>query len=363
MKYSILILEFLISAPVFTFCQSQDGKQGMSDLSKEIVKNQSNSDAETFGGYLSAVWHFVGKSGNTITLQPRIFDLDKMFSNRNIDVDTIYARKAWERNIQINIGFTPNSKNLFNAPVNFQMGFSFAVINNKEIPLKDYDSTIAPYARYTGMQRYLTEQAQTAGDSITRARIKNFINGTNSDLPEFLRDSVKKIFGQPIGKMTAIPKELLDNLTQTLPRRPLLVVDVNGIHGLGNRGEAEVDFETSFSSYIFRQKKNVDPQLNLSASYSLADNTELNNINLNRHILDISAGINIIFFSKVDFKPGISYTNILSGIQAKEQQTSWSPTASFLFKIAEKLVMAFNWSYDSDKAASTTILKLKTSFE
>ena len=45
------------------FCNLQDTNvtQAQLNLSKELVKRQSNSDAETFGGYLSAVGQFVGK--------------------------------------------------------------------------------------------------------------------------------------------------------------------------------------------------------------------------------------------------------------------------------------------------------------
>jgi hypothetical protein len=365
MKCSVFILGFLISASTFAICQDTIITQARLNLSKELVRRQSNSDAETFGGYLSAVGQFVGKDGNTITFQPRMYDLDKLFCNKNIDVDTYYERIAWERNLQINVGFTPNAINLFTNPANFQIGFTFAVINNKEIPVEDYRSVMNSYQVYTELQRYLTEQIQTLANDTIKTMIMKIINHQDySYLPKFLRDSVEKKFDLPISKMMEIPKNLVDSLSHILPRRPQLIFDVNALHGLGNRGEAGLNWKTSFSSYIFVQKKgSVDPQVNLSASYSLADNITRTVVNLGRSIFDVSAGINIIFFSRFELKPGVSYMNIFSGLYAHEHQIAYSPTASFFIKIAEKFVAAINWSYNSDKAASTANFKLKTSLE
>jgi hypothetical protein len=365
MKYLNFILGILISASTVALSQDLDKTQPVKTLSDEIVRNQSNSDAETFGGYLSVVGRFVGKDGNTVTLQPRIFDIDKIFSHINIEVDTNYASTAWERNLQINAGVTPNSKNLFDNPVNFQMGFTFAFMNNKEIPLEDYQSVMDSYQIYADMQSYLTGQIYALGNDTIKTMVMKIVNHQDySSLPKFLQDSVKKKFGHPISQMMEIPENLLDSLSHILPRRPQLIADINAIHGLGNRGEAGLDLKVSFSSYIFTQKKTgVDPQVDLSASYSFVDDITQSDVNISRRNLDVTAGINIIFFSRFDLKPGVSYTNILSGQYAHERTTSYSPTASFLIKITEKLVAVIQWSYNSDKAASTANFKLKTSLE
>jgi len=364
-KYLNVIPGILISVSAVAMSQNLEKTQPMTTLSREIVRDQSNSDAETFGGYLSAVGQFVGKGGNTVTFQPRIFDLDKIFCHKNIEVDTDYARTAWERNLQINAGVTPNSKNLFSNPTNVQMGFTFALINNKEIPLEDYKSVVDSYQIYTGMQSYLTEQIYAIGNDTIKMIMRKVINHQDySSLPKFLQDSVQKKFGHSISKMMEIPENLMDSLSHILPRRPQLIADINAIHGLGNRGEAGLDLKVSFSSYIFIQKKaDVDPQVNLSASYSLADDITQSDVNISRSTLDVTAGINTIFFSRFDLKPGISYTNILSGLYAHERMISYFPTVSFLIKITEKLVAVIHWSYNMENATSTANFKLKTSLE
>ena len=365
MKYLNFIIGFLISASTVALSQDLGKAQPAATLIKEIVRNQSNSDAVTFGGYLSAAGQFVGKDGNTVTFQPRIYDLDKIFGHKNIDVDTSYAKTAWERNLQINAGLTPNSKNLFSNPKNFQMGFTFAIMNNKEIPLRDYQSVMDSYKIFAAMQSYLTEQIHSIGNDTMKTMVMNMINHEDySSLPKFLQDSLEKKFGHPIFTMMEIPEILMDSLSHVLPRRPQLIADVNAIHGLGNRGESGLDFKISFSSYFSSQKKAaMDPQIHLSASFSLADDITFSNINMSRRSLDVSAGINVIFFSRFDLKPGISCTNILSGLYAHERTISYSPTVSFLVKIAEKIVVAINWSYNSDMAASTANFKWKTSLE
>jgi hypothetical protein len=215
------------------------------------------------------------------------------------------------------------------------------------------------------MQSYLTGQIYALGNDTIKTMVMKIVNHQDySSLPKFLQDSVKKKFGHPISQMIEIPGNLMDSLSRILPRRPQLIADVNAIHGIGNRGEAGLDFKVSFSSYIFTQKNaGVDPQIDLSASYSFADDITQSDVNISRRSLDVTTGINIIFFSRFDLKPGVSYTNILSGQYANERTTSYSPAASFLIKITEKLVAVIQWSYNSDKAASTANFKLKTSLE
>jgi hypothetical protein len=365
MKYLNFIMGTLISSSIAALSQDLIKTRPVAALSKEIVRNQSNNDAVTFGGYLSAAGQFVGKDGNTVTFQPRIYDLDKIFGRNNIEVDTNYARTAWERNLQINAGVTPNAKNLFGSPANVQLGFTLAIVNNKEIPFEDYQSVMDSYQGYAGMQSYLTQQIHSIGNDTIKTMVMKMINRQDySSLPKFLQDSVERKFGHPISTMMDIPENLVDSLSHILPRRPQLIADVNAIHGLGNRGEAGVDIKISYSSYFCAQEKAaVDPQINLSVSFSLADDITFSNVNISRRSLYAAAGFNAIFFSRFDLKPGISCTNILSGLYAHERTISCSPTVSFLVKIAEKLVAVINWSYNSDNAASTANFKLKTSLE
>ena len=98
--------------------------------------------------------------------------------------------------IPINVGFTPNAKNLFTNPANFQMGFTFAIINNKEIPLEDYQSIMDSYQIYAGMQSYLTEQIYSIGNDTIKTMVMKMVNHQDySSLPKFLRDSLEKKFG------------------------------------------------------------------------------------------------------------------------------------------------------------------------
>ena len=132
---SILIALIIIVLPFSAHSQLQSVNQSYNSLANELTKKQSNSDAESFGGYFSSVIQFAGSSGNTITFQPRIFDLDTIFFSKAANIDSNYTKKTWERSLQTNIGFTPNTKALFDKPSNFQFGINYAFQSNKEIPL------------------------------------------------------------------------------------------------------------------------------------------------------------------------------------------------------------------------------------
>jgi hypothetical protein len=355
-------LVLVATAPCFS---QNSGDTGVNALSKMLAKKQSLSDAQTFAGFCAALGKFTGKEGNTFTFQPRYYDLDKLIFRRNIDVDSAYRRTAWERNLQISVGLTPNPDRVLGTPKNCQLGFGYAIFNNKEIPLPCFGSLMQPSQTYFKFQSYLTAYISSVKNDTIRTMLRKIMNERcYSCLPEFLRDSVENKFGMAFEKMMERPRNLVDSLGRFLLRRPQLVAGITGINGFGNRGEAEVDLKTSFSSYLFiRKKPPIDPQINLSASLFFQDDSTRSHLNLNRKTLNLSPGVNIIFYSKVEFMPGVSYNQILSGIYADECRSTFCPTGSFFVKIAEKLAAGFNVSYDTNTKRPTANATLKASLD
>jgi hypothetical protein len=359
-----LILAFVFLAAAFVFGQDP-AKTGIAALSKELVENQSISDAETFAGYCAALGKFSGKDGNTFTFQPRIYDLDKLFLRKNIKLDTNYMRTFWERNLQVSIGITPNRGYILGNPTNCPLGFSYAILNNTEIPHEAFGSLMQPSQSYFLAQSYITAKISAMGNDTIKTMLRNIMNQRcYACLPKFLKDSVESKFGLSLEKMMERPHFLVDSLSKFLLRRPQLVANVKSIFGLGNRGEAGMDFKALYSTYLFTKRKpKIDPQVNVSASYCLRDDSTLAGINLNREFIDVSAGVNLIFFSRIELVPGASYRRILSNTYTDEYRTKYSPTGSVFIKIADKMVMGLNWSYNSKSKTSTANASLKTSLE
>jgi hypothetical protein len=100
--------------------------------------------------------------------------------------------------------------------------------------------------------------------------------------------------------MMEIPENLMDSLSHILPRRPQLIADINAYMGLGTAVRPDWISKYPFhhiSSY--RKKADVDPQVNLSASYSLADDITQSDVNISRSILDVYCGNQYYFFLKI----------------------------------------------------------------
>ncbi|MGA9407502.1 MAG: hypothetical protein WBW71_10255, partial [Bacteroidota bacterium] len=264
---SILIALIIIVLPFSAHSQLQSVNQSYNSLANELTKKQSNSDAESFGGYFSSVIQFAGSSGNTITFQPRIFDLDTIFFSKAANIDSNYTKKTWERSLQTNIGFTPNTKALFDKPSNFQFGINYAFQSNKEIPL-------SAMQHFFDFQDFLTDWMENSAASDTLKKlIRGIINhGDFSNLPKSLQDEVQKQFGMSIDDLMKIPQHLVDSLSKVLQRRPQLILGVNATDGLGNDSQYGLDVKGSFSSYIFSNVDSVwDPEISVSASYSPTD--------------------------------------------------------------------------------------------
>jgi hypothetical protein len=359
-----VVFATLIAAVLPSYSQGPD-ESGVAALSRELAKKQSLSDAQTFTGLCAAMGKFAGKDGNTFTFQPRYYDLDKLIFRPRTSVDSNYRQTAWERDLQINIGITPNLSRVLENPKNCQLGCSFALANNKEIPLNYFDSLMVPAQTFFDVQKYLTAFISSMKNDTIRTMLRKIMNERcYSCLPRFIRDSVEIKFGMSFDTMMARPRRLVDSLGRFLLRRPQLVADIRGIHGLGNRGETGVDLKASFSSYLFSGKKRpIDPQANLSASVSFQDDSTRAHLNLNRIMLGISPGINVIFFSKVEFIPGVSFQSIFRGMHASGPRTTASPTLSVFVKAAEKMLVGFNAGYDSNTRQVSGNATLKASLE
>ncbi len=354
----------VLAATFFSYAGNPD-ETGVSALSRELVQKQSNGDAETFAGYCAALGKFSGKDGNTFTFEPRVYDIDKIFFRKNIDVDTGYVKTAWERNLQVSLGITPNRDYILGNPANCLAGMNYAILNNKEIPRDHFDALTQRFQSFFNAQTYITAVISAMRNDTVRAMLRAIMNQRcYACVPPFIKDSVEEKYGIPFDTLMERPRRLVDSLSNILLRRPQLVAGITALHGLGNRGEAGFDLNVSYASYLITKRKPaIDPQIHVRASFSLRDDSTRTHLNLQREIMEACAGCNVIFFSRFELMPGIACRYILSSAYTDERRTTCRPTGSVSVKIAEKLVTSLSVAYDPNARTFTANAAVKTSLE
>jgi hypothetical protein len=363
---SVCTLLFLLSNLVFA--QKQDKMNVNSAYQQTIDKvfvDQSLDYSLKFGGYLTALASFVGSQSNTITLQPTVYALSNLIHGRSTTIDTTFAKEVFARNSQINLGFTPNAKNLFGKPSDYQVGFTYAILNNKDIPLQDFDVLTGPWKHFSDMQDTLNHyfyQLDPTGKNADVIRMNAIADsGYYSLLPDSIYKYLKQTYAEVLDK--DFQTNIIDSLSKSLSRQPLLTIGVNATYTLSDYWWDDFTFKATYSKYLFRRKGSfVDPSVDVTATYSLQDDTAKVGKNSGRRVAQLLAEINLRG-SIFEVRPGISCTHVPNGLYEKEKQDKISPTAELDVKIANKTVVAFTIKYDNDTKLITGGLKLQSSLK
>ncbi len=355
---------FLAYTPIFAQTSSQFDKNKLYQQAGErIFVDQSLDNSLAFSGYFSAVASFVGSQNNTITLQPTLYALNNIFHGRSTMIDTTYAKEIFARNFQFNLGFTPNAKDLFSKPPDYQAGFTFALLNNKDIPLEYFDISSGPWKRFSEMWDTLNQYLYGLHTKLTKEDYHRILAIADSGYYELLPDTIyiylKKNFGDVLGQ--DFQKKMVDSLSKALSRQSLLTLGGNTTYGLTNYWWDDFTFKATYSKYILPKKVAwIDPSVDLTASYSAEDDTSKIGKNSQREVFQFSAEVNLRM-SNFEFRPGISLKNIPNGLYKSETQNKVSPTADFDLKIADKTVVALTLNYDKDIRKLTGGLKIQSS--
>ena len=339
---------FIILAVIFCFTKGM-GQTVNSDsvknegykLAVEKVSEEGRTadDKLTFAGFIAGLVSFGGNNGPTLTFQPTIYGLEKLFS-KSVSIDTNFAKKPFERNFQFNLGITPNAKNYLSTPADGQLGFTYAIINNKAITLEDYENLVS-YPSFEIHKQIVEYLTITAYDSVQyRQIIQSCINsGFYDALPKFLKDSLSKKFGNSyVENGIKVPSKLVDSLAKSLSKRPLLTFDFNSIYAFPKDGWSSLSTKIHSTIYFLKQL-DADPSWSTDISFSKAkDSTEKIN-NLDRIILNINSGLVFGTYAlgpvSFEIKLSVQDNRIISHSYAGENKDSFkisiSPVPSISF--------------------------------
>jgi hypothetical protein len=363
----VYTLLFAFSTSIFAQVKTQINKNTsyQEELGNKIFEDQSLDHSLKFGGYLSAVANFAGVQNNTITLQPTLYALNNLLHGWSTTIDTTYAKEIFLRNSQIDLGFTPNAKNLFAKPSDYQVGFTYAILNNKDIPLEDFDISSGPWKRFSDMLDTLYSDLYELRDQMTKDDFHRICSIADNGYYELLPDSIYRYLKGTYGDVLSrnFQKNIIDSLANELSRQSLLTVSGKATYKLSNYWWDDFTFKATFSKYILSKKGSfVDPSIDVTASYSMQDDTTKVGKNSDRQTVQLLVELNLRG-SMFEIRPGISFTHVPNGLYEKEKQDKISPTAEFDLKIAAKTIVAFTMNYDNDTKKVTGGLKIQGSLK
>lgn len=332
------------------------------DIQVKVITNlfdsgQNGDDRLNFPGLVSGLVEFSGNNGATGTFQSTIYGLKRLFSNRPL-IDGEYANEVFARNFQINLGLTPNQKNIVSTPKDGRVGFTYAFINNKSVTQEQFHESLknSQFILFQEIMQFVTSYLAELANSNDINKLKELkliqcqINNKEyTCFPPDLLAAVKERYHITLDeKFFAIPNKITDSLTKALEKQPLLTLEVSAIYSFTNGALDSNSLKIHYSTYILRQL-DVDPSWSSDISITSQPDTSKKTINQDRHIMNLSTGLVFGTWSigpvNIDLKFSLEGSRILQGTYANEHLSSLKVSLSPIFKFG-KVTLPITLGYD-----------------
>ncbi|GEM_PF-1436092 len=326
----------------------------------------SGDDKQTFWGILGTIGTFSSESGNTISLQPSLYTLATLFSNK-VSEDSRYAKEGFIRNFQLNLGVIPSSNTILKVD-SAQFGFTYAIKNNKVLEKTDYDNLLAAATAkhfldvFGYLNSCLSERAYEPYYATIRVIIRKstITKDDLKGLPPAILHGFENTFHAPtadsllgmVAQAYNTPDDLFNQAVKNLPMRNTYTVSVNSTYDFVHNQWAEFDLSPlNWYAYLFGRTPNK-PALNVSLTYKIAEDTTLKKQNLSRELGTASAGINFVIpnpktkSALIEIKPAADLQWIQMGQYSSESTWTVKPSITLRVDITKDFSIPITIKYD-----------------
>ena len=384
----ILLFITLLAISLKCFGQTRSDINQLSMLgkiNKAINDSATNDDKKNFTSYFNAISNLVTQdSSSTLLINTSIYSFFKIIDSDKYAIGTNFIRDKWMRDCQLNLGLSPQTQTttFSNFIKSFQLGITYAIINNKVIPKRYYnDAELNKQFNTRGIildsvNAYMA-RAYADKDSVDVALIQQFIDSPPSNksditLPKQFKDYLKNILGIHQSFYDIVKTNLDTIYTQyqnKLKTRPLLTVSCNSFYDEINGRWKNIDFSENFSYFPSARKKT---SISLTAKFSIQNDTAINNElnqgnNLFRDLFNSSLNANVplnLWASRtlLEIKPAFTYAHIFSGIFKGEEMDKFTGQIIFGIDITKTISIPFSLVYDIKNPQFLGFLSLQYSF-
>jgi tetrahydromethanopterin S-methyltransferase subunit F len=320
-----------------------------------LFKDASGNDRASFAGFGSAFLNVLGTNGTTdININPTLYTLihfTKLARNDTNFIDTQYKKQWFARNLQINFGATPDTKNQLQINGG-TIGFTFAILNNKVASTKDYQDNlmksilnfVAKVIIFTNEYKISHPESNAAIEAFQRSPSKQLL----TTLPNDYTDKLKEHFpGLKIENILLTNDSLTTTLNDRLAHKPTLVLTSNHNYDFLKSQPNQLDISTEGVFYVSKIFK-----IDVTGSYTLAVDTTQKNSPLNtRKIIKGSFGGNLKFGKKskwswLEFKPSFDVTNTEGPLNKKETEYKVQASVVNRIKVNSNFWLPITIKYD-----------------
>ncbi|MEP7317645.1 MAG: hypothetical protein ABI921_02860 [Panacibacter sp.] len=313
-KVIIIIILFLNTNYLFSQkIEAEVIKKRNAAISAAISSKTGNTKDVLPNMYQLALRNIFNKNGE-LSFSSTVFGLLDSI-NSKVEIDTVFAKLSWARNISFNISGKLDSSN--SKIESYGGGIKVSIINRRDPTRKDDMFN-------TLMKHYLSEinttfsKARTiiaernASDTIKQAqRLNDIFNSRNkfndshdlNDLDQELRSVISNELGiSDLSNIFSKPFQEFDDWKKSLEKKPLWTFNYNLYHNTATKKDTSA-FQTDFV-VGFRLRKDKEDEklweLNLSSYLKLCKTTD--STNKTSSLFHFEAGLNKVLSTDEDKK-------------------------------------------------------------
>ena len=351
------VLTIIISAYAFIGLAQDSGKpktQGeissdafLNSLVEKKFKDASGNDRQNWTGMGGAFLNLLGTNGSTdLTLSPTLFTLlhfKKVANNDTNFIDYEYRKQWFARNLQLNIGATPNSKNQIHLDAG-NAGFKFAIINNKNASVKDYQS-LSNVLDLSDSVNIIMQHYKFVENGKYKAAIETFENNPSKDLikslPDALIAQLKLNFKNVKPETLLMPANALQSaLTDKLAKKPTLTFSANDSYDFVKSQQNSLTVSSEFTFYLGKVP------FDLSANYVWSADTSKTQSTLVRKVFTTAFGKNFKISKSFEVKPAFDYVHTQGPLYEKEHPDTFDASVAPRIKINDQFWLPITIKYD-----------------
>jgi hypothetical protein len=295
---------------------------------------------------------FTGKN-RAFNFKSSLFGL-KLKTNSNLNIDTQYVKRSFDRNFQFALSLGIDSSYRLNG---YSAGFTWAAINKRDLTVMRLIETSIDSIWMVGSEELSTSFVQyrfkkyslkTPQDSADVKKVKQLVDSMTM-VGQFSAEGFPPDFD-----ITKIQKTLngvynaYDLAKKNTLQKPLLTISFNTAF------KKQASFDSLQFGFVFLQgltKKGKPLELDLRASLNIKDT--LIQQSKYRAVLNSSGGLNcaLITNSKtngsiLEFKPYIEYNRIFSGLLPGENRDQFLASMDFRLKVTQHVWIPIAIKYD-----------------
>ena len=336
MKLKFTLLSVLLLSYLLDFGQTQNDSLKATysikaTLADKSMNKASGNEKSIFGGYINGVADLLSTNNGSLNLQGSLRGIYMTIIGRGNDtLDYNYTKHVFVRNMVINLGATPNKKQIVNIDT-MNFGLTYSIFNNKIAKGKVWKQIKAEFKRSKQLKLDLL-LTQMDYDLISKNDIKhstmleNFMKSNGADTIEIYRDVA---FRKQILEFTGVNflhelfsdyNNILDKYSDIISKQLLWTVTANGKYDLTKSYLSGICVSSTISKVFYsKNKKGKQYSFQLTPSYTKTADTLEKSKNTNRDYFSLSGGFNFKFCKRFETNLLGSWKHIVDGLYSKEK--------------------------------------------